>query len=109
MMALQIISVFFSVSILFFTYIHYKRKDFSTKEMLMWTLVWVSFIGVSIFPQLISPYAQKFGFARLMDFIAIMAFVVLFIILFHNYLMVHRLEKRIEILIRKLALKDMEE
>jgi len=43
-----------------------------------------------------------------MDFVAMIAFVVVFILLLHNYLVVHQLENKIEALVRELALKDVD-
>lgn len=106
MIGIQLIAVTFALIAFFFSYIHYRKRDFSGKELFVWGLVWLGFLLVSLFPEWISPYVQKLGFSRLMDFVVMVAFVILFVVILHNYLVVHRLEKRIEELVRKLALKD---
>lgn len=108
MIPIQLIAITFSLIALFFTYIHYRKKDFEKKEMIAWAVIWIAFMGVAIFPQAVSPYVQELGFSRLMDFIVMIAFVVSFIVLLHNYIVVHCLERRIEDLVRQLALKDLE-
>jgi hypothetical protein len=108
MIAVQLISIVFSLAAMFFTYTHYKRSDFTAKELLIWTGIWIVFLVISLFPEMVSPYVQKLGFARLMDFVAMIAFVVVFILLLHNYLVVHQLENKIEALVRELALKDVD-
>lgn len=109
MMGIQLISVAFSLGALFFTYLYYRRKELSGSEMGLWALLWMTFLGVALFPKTISPYIQELGFSRLMDFIVMVAFVVMFIILLHNYLVVHRLQKRIEKLVRRIALSELDE
>lgn len=107
MIGIQLIAITFALIALFFTYSNYRRKHFTKTEMVVWFLIWFGFVGVALFPQFFSPFVQQLGFSRLMDFVVIIAFVVLFSIIMHNYLIVHRLEKRIDDLVRKLALKKM--
>lgn len=108
MIGIQLLCIIFACLALFFTYIAYKRRDFNGKEMLLWVIVWLVFLGIAIFPQTVSPYIQNMGFARLMDFVVVIAFVVLFALLIHNYLVVKFLQKRIEKLVREEALKNLE-
>ncbi|MFA6436043.1 MAG: DUF2304 domain-containing protein [Candidatus Gracilibacteria bacterium] len=108
MIGIQLLCISFACLALFFTFIAYKRKDFNGKEMLLWMMIWVVFLGIAIFPQAVSPYIQNMGFTRLMDFVVVIAFVVLFALLIHNYLVIKFLQKRIEKLVREEALKDLE-
>ena len=108
MIGIQFLCIMFACLALFFTYIAYKRRDFSGKEMLLWMVIWLVFLGIAIFPEAISPYIQNMGFSRLMDFVVVIAFVILFALLIHNYLVVKFLQKRIEKLVREEALKNMD-
>lgn len=107
MIGIQLLCISFACLALFFTYIAYKRRDFNGKEMLLWTIIWLIFLGIAIFPETVSPYIQSMGFSRLMDFVIVIAFVVLFALLVHNYLVVKFLQKRIEKLVREEALRNL--
>ena len=109
MIGIQIISVAFSLVAMFFSYTNYRRKDFSGRELFFWVVLWVLFLLVSLFPQVVSPYVKNLGFARLMDFVVVIAFLISFLLLLHNYVVVKRMEKRIEHLVRSLALKDLDD
>ena len=108
MIGIQIISIIFALVFLFFTYSNFRRKDFGVAELIAWSFVWFSFIFVALFPQFFSPYVQYFGFARLMDFVIVIGFFVIFSVLLHNYIVVRRLKRRLETLIRTQALKSLE-
>lgn len=108
MIGIQIISVAFALAVLFFTYSNFRRKDFSLTELLAWSFLWVSFIFVALFPRFFSPYVQSLGFARLMDFIVVIGFVITFVVLLHNYIVVRRLKRRLEKLVRSQAMQSLE-
>ncbi|MDP2624801.1 MAG: DUF2304 domain-containing protein [Candidatus Peregrinibacteria bacterium] len=108
MIGIQILSVMFGLAALFFSYSHYRRKNFDGTELAIWFIIWIGFILVSLFPTTVSPWVQTFGFARLMDFVLIIAFIVVYCILLHNYMVVRKVERRLEKLVRNLAIKDLE-
>jgi hypothetical protein len=109
MIPLQILSVLFALGALYFSYLHWRRKEFTALEFAVWVLMWIGFIVVALSPSTFSPYVQALGFARVMDFGVMIGFVVMFVILLYCYSVVKRLQRRIEQLIRELALKDLEE
>lgn len=109
MIGIQIISVAFALLAVFFSYTNYRRKDFSGRELFFWLILWISFLLVSLFPQVVSPYVRDLGFSRLMDFVVVVAFLIGFLLLLHNYIVVKRMEKRMEHLVRALALKDLDD
>lgn len=107
MIGIQVIAIFFSLGALYFSYVHYRKKDFTPLETLGWMVVWLLFLIVALFPRTFSPYVQTLGFSRLMDFVVMIAFMVGFMLLLHSYLVVHKLERRLEDLVRKIALNDL--
>lgn len=109
MIGIQIISVAFALVAMFFSYTNYRRKDFSRRELFFWLVLWIGFLLVSLFPQVVSPYVRYMGFARLMDFVVVIAFLLGFLLLLHNYVVVKRMQNRIEKLVRALALKDIDD
>lgn len=109
MIGIQIISLGFALVLLFFTYGNYRRKDFNLTECIAWSILWLSFSFVSLFPQFFSPYVKSLGFSRLMDFVVVIGFVVIFAVLLHNYTVIRRLKRQLEKLVRKIALEDIDD
>ena len=51
--------------------------------------------------------AERLGIARAFDLFAIVAFVMILFLTFHNYLLITRLEKRLEDRVRSNALDQL--
>jgi hypothetical protein len=75
-------------------------------EIASWISIWIAVILIVIFPEIIRVYASSFAISRVLDLLIGGAFIVLFIMVSSAYIRVSRLEKRIEDLVRKLALKE---
>ena len=108
MVGIQLIALVIGLGAIHLTHLYYKRSHFSKKELLFWGFLWCVFIGIALFPAGIAPLTGYFGLARPMDFIMIVAFIVLFSLAFHNYVMSRKHEREIERLVREIALKDIE-
>lgn len=108
MIAIQIFGLFIALGALYLSYIYYKRRSFSKRELIFWLLVWLAFVTVTLFPRIVQPLVGVLGLQRPMDLIMISAFVILFGVTFYNYIVNHRLEKQIEKLVRKIALDNLD-
>lgn len=105
-LGVQIVSVLFAVFMLYVAFLHWKRKNLTTSEYLFWLLLWCGFIGITLFPNLLQSLTQLLFFARIMDFLMVLAFMILAYIGFNNYISNKKMEKNIEELIRKDAIKN---
>lgn len=108
MITIQLIGVVIGLAAIHITYIYYKRANFTKKEVLFWAGIWLAFIFVALFPNSVRPVVGYLGLQRPMDLIMIVAFIILFALAFHNYVVSRRDQDKLEALIRKLALKDLE-
>lgn len=104
---IQIIGILTSLAALHLTYLYYKRKSFTKTECFVWFGIWLSFIFVTVFPRIIQPVATYLGLQRAMDFIMIVAFIVLFALSFFNYASNKKQWAKLESLIRTIALNDI--
>lgn len=104
-MGLQIIGILFSLFMVYFALIHYKKGHLNGIEIISWILIWTVVILIVIFPQVIRVYAETFAISRLLDLLIGGAFVVIFIMVGSAYIRVSKLEKKLEDLVRKIALK----
>ncbi len=103
---LQIIGILFSLVMVYFALLHYKKGQLNSMEISSWIIIWVIVILVVIFPEVVRIYANSFAVSRVLDLLIAGAFVVVFIMVSSAYIRVNQLEKRIEELVRKLALKE---
>lgn len=103
---LQITGILFSLFMIYFALLHYKKGQLNGMEISSWIAIWVGVILIVIFPEVIRVYAASFAISRVLDLLIGGAFVVLFVMVSSAYIRVNKLEKRIEDLVRKLALKE---
>lgn len=108
MITIQFIGVMIGLAAIHISYIYYKRANFTKKEVVLWSSIWLAFIFVSILPNSVTPLVGLLGLQRPMDLIMIAAFIVLFALTFHNYIVNRRMEDQLEKLVRTLAIKNMD-
>jgi hypothetical protein len=93
----QLGSVLFSLIMLYLISVHKKKAVLSKLEMSFWALVWIGFIFIALFPQTMQSAVETLQFARLFDFLLIIALMILTILVFISYLKIreyrHTLEK----------------
>ena len=107
MIALRLIALAVGLAALHLTYLYYRRSHFSKQELLFWAGLWGIFIFVALFPASVSPAVSYLGLTRPMDLIMIVAFIALFSLTFHNYVMGRKHDRDLERLVRDVALRDV--
>jgi len=108
MIAVQLIGLVVGLAAINMTYLYYKRAEFSKKELVAWLFVWLAFIFVMAFPKSLQPMVGLLGLTRAMDLIMIIAFIVLFFLAFHSYVVNKKQEQKLTKLVQELALKDLD-
>jgi hypothetical protein len=104
---IQLVGIFFGLITSYFTFLHFKRQEFTLREFLGWELVWISFVAVTLVPEQFKVVASHFGAFRPLDFFTVIGFILVLGISFYTYVNVDRLNKKIEKTIRDLALQDV--
>lgn len=107
MITIQLVAILIALTAIHSIYLYYKRANFTKLEVLLWVGIWMGFIGVTLFPKILTPFVGQLGLQRSMDLIMIIAFIILFAITFHSYMINHRTERNLEKLIRNLALDEL--
>lgn len=102
---LQIIAILFSLTMIYFAVLNYKRGEINGSEIAGWLVIWVGTIIVVVFPELLRTFAKTFLFARVFDMMVVGAFLLVILMAAGSYMRTKRLEKKIEDLVRKLSLK----
>ena len=104
MISVQILAILFVLWMTYFTFLHFRRKEFTFWEYAFWQAVWLGLAVVVIFPKSTSFITRTFGFYRALDFLTVGAIVILLGVTFRNYVLLRRLQRQLEDTIRKLAL-----
>ena len=102
---LQIIALLFAFSMVYFALLHFKRKEISKTEITSWLIMWTAAIIVIVFPELLRTFASTFLVTRVFDLIVIGGFILVISMVSIAYVRTRKLEKMLEELVRRQALK----
>lgn len=102
-LGIQILGILFGIFMIYYTFLHYKRKELTIKEYSFWVVLWILFIILTLFPTVLKPLVRSIGFARTMDFFIVTGFMFLIGSLFYIYLLVRGNQKKLEEIVRKIA------
>jgi len=108
MIGIQILAIIFALWMIYFSYLHFRRGEFKRIEFVLWQLLWIGLVIVVIFPKSVKFILETFSITRTFDLVVVVGIVVLFGVTFRNYVIVKRIEKKVEDVIRHEALKDIE-
>lgn len=105
---IQLLGVIFGVGMIYFTFVKYKRKEISRTELTVWFTGWILLIAIAIHPGVLDPLVGRLRFYRRLDFFVVLGFFVLLGLAFFNYSSVKKMERKLEVYVRKEALKEAE-
>jgi hypothetical protein len=103
---IQFLGVMFGGAMFYFTYIKFKRKEINHFEVWAWSIGWIILILTAIAPYSLDSIIAPLNFYRRLDFFVVIGFFVLLGLGFYNYSIVKKLDKKMEILVRKIAHKE---
>jgi len=106
-LGLQITAIIFSLFMIYLALIHYKKGQLNGIEILSWITIWIVAIFVVSFPEILRTYANTFFVTRVFDLMVLGGFILVISLVSAAYLKSKRNEKKLEELIRKIALKDV--
>lgn len=106
-LGVQIIAVLFAIFMIYVAFLHFKRKDINGGEIFFWTFLWLGFIVITLFPNILQNLTKLLFFTRVMDLLMVAAFMILAFLGFQNHVSNRRMEKKIEELVRKEATKEI--
>ena len=105
-LGLQIFAVLFGIFMLYITFLYRKRKEFTAKEGIFWLILWLGFIIISAMPTILDFLIKDIlSMDRRLDFFFVVTLIFLLGIVFHIYAIVRSNQRRIEQVVRKVALQ----
>jgi len=105
-LSVQIIGVLFGVFMMYYTFLHYKRREFRKLEYSFWLALWALFAVVTIIPDVLDPVVKTFHFARTLDLLIIIGLLFFTGIAFYMYTITRKNQNKIEQMVRKMAFKE---
>src|SRR3989338_2102452 len=104
-LGIQILGVLFGFFMMYYTFLQYKRKEFTIKEYIFWFVFWGAFVVVPLFPQILDPLLSTLNISRALDFFIISGFLFLIFVTFYTYTLVRKNQKKLEEVVRSIAIK----
>ena len=104
-LGIQVAGLLFGLFMLYYSFVQYKRKEFSAEEYSFWVVIFLVFALVSVFPQILEPITENLDFARTFDLLVIIGFLFLTGLFFYVYAKTKRTEKKLEKVVREIAMK----
>lgn len=102
---LQTILLLFALFMVYSLYLHWKKKNITTRMFSFWLILFSSFIFITFFPKILEPLLKELFIVRVMDLGMIGTFMILTYITIENNIKIKKLEKTIERLVRKISIK----
>ena len=104
-LGIQILGVLFGFFMMYYTFLQYKRREFTIKEYGFWFVFWAVFVVITLFPQILDPVLSTLNIARALDFFIIAGFLFLIFVTFYTYTLVRKNQKKLEEVVRNIAIK----
>jgi len=104
-LGIQILGILFGLFMMYYTFLHYKRKEFTIKEYSFWFVFWGIFVTVTLFPQVLDPVLDTLNISRTLDFFIIIGFLFLIFVVFYTYTIVRKNQRKLEEIVRNIAIK----
>ncbi len=105
MSTFQVAAILFALFIMYTVSIQKRKRVIATVEASFWYSTWAFFIVIAVFPNLLLGLAGALKFARVFDFLVVIAFMILSLLAFYSYFMIKQLEKKLEQVSRSVAIK----
>jgi len=107
LLGIQFLGAVFGIFMAYFSFVYFKRREFSLGVLIFWELLWIALIFISIFPHSTNFFLERLGLIRAMDLFMVSGFIIAFGMLFYNFVMIAKLKKKMEKMARKEALKGV--
>lgn len=105
-LGIQIIATLFALFMLYVAFLHFKKSNINRTEFIFWSGLWLSFIFFALYPNVLDPILATLFVTRAMDLLMISAFMILGYLGFQNHIGIKSLQRQVETLTRKLAIKN---
>lgn len=106
-LGLQVIALMFSLVMIYFAYLHFRRGEINGLEIIFWFIAWMGAIFMALFPEVFRVFSAKIAISRAFDLAMIGGFILVIPAVYSAYLRTRRIEKKLEELVREEAKKEL--
>ena len=107
MLGIQVVAIVFGAFMLYLTFLHTKRTEFTIFEAGAWTILWSGIVYVSLFPNSLDFLVKNvLNLKRPLDFFIICGFLFLIFIVFFIYSKVRINDLKIQKMVTRFALTN---
>ena len=106
-LGIQLIGMLFGLFVIYLTFIYYKKRNLNAFELIGWLAVWMGFLFLVLFPHIIDSIIKELNIVRAMDLFMVSAIMLLLGLVFYLYIVVRNNERRVEKIVREIALKEI--
>jgi hypothetical protein len=104
-LGIQILGILFGFFMMYYTFLQYKRKEFTIREYGFWFIFWAFFVVITLFPQFLDPLLKTLNISRALDFFIIAGFLFMIFVVFYTYTIVRKNQRKLEEVVRQMALR----
>ena len=101
----QVVAVLFALFMIYVIRLKSKKYHLKKLEIALWYLVWIGFIILAIFPDLLLGVVHTLNFSRVFDLLVVIAFMVISGLLVFLYFDIKDLRLKLEKYVRQEAIK----
>lgn len=102
-LGIQLLGLVFGLWMAYITFTSFKRKELSLHGHVFWQTIWIGLLVLVLFPGILSPVVKALQFSRAMDVLVVCGFLMLLAIVFHNYILIRKTQRRLEEVVRNIA------
>jgi len=102
---LQALGIAYMVLMIYLTFLYYKKNNYTLRNFLFWIGIWCVGLVLLIMPETTSLVTQRLRVPRVIDFYLILGIMFFSILCFVSFLQVKKNERKVEELVRKLAIE----
>ena len=102
----KMLGLLFGLFMIYITFLHLRRKEFSTQESAFWFIIWGIFIFVVLIPTSLDFLIKDvLNLGRRLDFFIIVGFMFIIGVVFHNCSITKKTQNKVEKLVRNIAIR----
>lgn len=104
---LQLILLAFALLMVYSLFLHWKKRNISSRVFFFWFFIFFVFVFIAIFPKILEPLLRELFIVRVMDLAMIGTFMILTYVTIENNIKIKNLENKIERMVRKISLEKL--
>lgn len=102
----QSIALLFALFMLYVVNIHRRKLRLSKTEQLGWYSLWIAFVGIALFPNLLLGVTSLISFSRVFDLLIVASLMVITTLVVTNYFLQRENNRKLEEIVRLIAIQD---